>query len=97
MTGAMLRIFRTTLLGLLMLSTACTRTIRVLVPVQPPPCSQGTPPVFPAVSAATCDDRVCLSPEDVTAIWLYVRDTVRWEEHVKVCLDTPIIQPDLVR
>ncbi len=70
---------------LLNFSTACTKTVHVPTPVYPPRCDVGQPPDFPPIQTQRCGDNVCLTPQDATEIWLYVRNVDRFIERVVVC------------
>lgn len=87
MTRALLRTRALMLSGLLICSTACTKTVQVPVPVVPVACPLDPFPSFPAPNAAPCGDQVCLTPPAAAAIWKWARDVQRWGDMALACLD----------
>lgn len=76
--------WRTPLLVLLL--SACAPSQPKYVPVpQSTPCEVRPMPTFPAVSPDVCDERVCLTPADSDAIWLWARDVERWGKEMRTC------------
>lgn len=66
----------------------------VHVPVPAPPCPIGElplpPPIRPEVCGTPPDERVCLTPADSDALFLWARDLLRWAAVAKVCLSSPV-------
>ena len=85
---ALPKLLGTTLVALLISSTACTRTVQVPVFVEAPGCPLEPLPDFPKTSARACGAEVCLSSEDVVAVWEWARSVRRWAELAVVCLDS---------
>lgn len=70
---------------LLMLLNACGASPTTYVPVSLARCALPAPAAPPKIEPIVCGEHVCLTPADSDAIWLYVRDTLRWQEKVALC------------
>lgn len=81
-----------TLISLSVCSSGCPANTPVQIPVPAPSCSPGDYPRFPRIRPEVCVDGdvelVCLTPADGAAIWAWARETERWSERVRVCVDT---------